>query len=228
MMDLGTTVVEHLLITQQATPMATGSFTRLLNAIITAGKVIQREVGKAGLLDILGPVGRTNIQGEAVQKLDEYANATLTRRLQRSGECCILSSEEDADVIEIPRHYRIGRYVVVFDPLDGSSNIDANVSIGTIFSIFRRQTPDGEMGTLEDLLQPGVKQVAAGYIIYGSSTVMVYTAGNGVHGFTLDPTVANSCSATKISASRKTEKSFPSTKGITTTGVIMCAGTSNT
>jgi fructose-1,6-bisphosphatase I len=189
-MNLGTTVVEHLLISQRATPMATGAFTRLLNAIIVAAKVVGREVNHAGLVDILGATGRSNVSGDQVQKLDEFANATFTRRLGTSGEVCIMASEEDADVVDVPRHYPKGHYAVIFDPLDGSSNIDANVSIGTIFSIYRRVSPnEGESGTLEDLLQPGHKQVAAGYVIYGSSTVLVYSAGNGVHGFTLDPSV---------------------------------------
>jgi len=188
-MNLGTTVTEHLLRTQQKTPMATGSFTRLMNAITVAAKVIQREVNKAGLVDILGEAGRKNVQGEQVRKLDDFANATMTYRLQSSGEVCALASEEDADLIEIPRQSRKGNYAVIFDPLDGSSNIDANVSIGTIFSIYRRVTTGTDDGTLDDILQAGKNQVAAGYIIYGSSTVMVYTAGNGVHGFTLDPSV---------------------------------------
>ena len=188
-MHLGITVTEHLLVTQKETPMATGAFTRLLNGIIVAAKVIQREVNKAGLVDILGYVGRDNVQGEAVQKLDEYANRTMIRRLQATGEVCVLASEEDADIIPVPRNIRKGNYVAIFDPLDGSSNIDANISIGTIFSIYRRATPGDDDGALEDILQPGFKQVAAGYIIYGSSTVLVYTVGQGVHGFTLDPSV---------------------------------------
>ena len=188
-MHLGTTVVEHLLASQAETPMATGSFTRLINGIIVAAKVIQREVNKAGLVDILGMAGRKNVQGEQVRKLDDFANETMIHRLSTCGEVCALASEEDADLIELPRQQKKGNYVVIFDPLDGSSNIDANVSIGTIFSIYRRVTEGDGDGSLEDVLQPGHKQVAAGYVIYGSSTVMVYTAGNGVHGFTLDPSV---------------------------------------
>ncbi|MFH1134962.1 MAG: class 1 fructose-bisphosphatase [Pseudomonadota bacterium] len=188
-MNLGITAIEHLLVTQKETPMATGAFTRLLNGIIVAAKVIQREVNKAGLVDILGYAGRENVQGEAVQKLDEYANRTMIRRLQATGEVCAMASEEDADLIAFPRNVRKGNYVVIFDPLDGSSNIDANISIGTIFSIYRRVTPGADEGALEDVLQPGSKQVAAGYIIYGSATVLVYTLGAGVNGFTLDPSV---------------------------------------
>lgn len=188
-MNLGMTVTEHLLLTQKETPAATGAFTRLLNGLIVAAKIISREVNKAGLVNILGFTGQQNVQGEQVRKLDDYANDTIIRRLQACGEVCAMATEEDADLITIPRQYRKGNYVVIFDPLDGSSNIDANVSIGTIFSIFRRITPGDGEGNLEDALQPGYNQVAAGYFIYGSSTVMVYTAGNGVHGFTLDPSV---------------------------------------
>ncbi|MFH1090528.1 MAG: class 1 fructose-bisphosphatase, partial [Pseudomonadota bacterium] len=179
-----------LLLTQRENPTATGAFTRLLNGVIVAAKIISREANRAGLVNILGPTGRHNVQGEQVQKLDVFANTTMTERLLASGEVCALASEEDPDIIEVPRQYRKGNYVVIFDPVDGSSNIDANVSIGSIFSIYRR-LPDGgdENGTLADVLQPGHKQVAAGYIIYGSSTIMVYTTGQGVHGFTLDPGV---------------------------------------
>ena len=188
-MNLGTTVVDHLLTSQQSAREATGAFTRLFTSIIVAAKVIQREVNKAGLVDILGATGEKNVQGEQVQKLDEFANTTMIRRLAASGEVCIMASEEDPEPIEVPRNRRKGHYAVIFDPLDGSSNIDANVSIGTIFGIYRRISTEGDDGNLNDLLQPGSKQVAAGYIIYGSSTVMVYSAGQGVHGFTLDPSV---------------------------------------
>jgi len=188
-MNLGMTVIEHLLLTQKETPAATGAFTRLINGLIVAAKIISREVNKAGLVNILGFTGQQNVQGEQVRKLDDYANDTIIRRLQACGEVCAMATEEDADLITIPRQYRKGNYVVIFDPLDGSSNIDANVSIGTIFSIFRRVSPGDGEGSLEDALQPGYNQAAAGYFIYGSSTVMVYTAGNGVHGFTLDPSV---------------------------------------
>lgn len=188
-MNRGRTVTEHLLRTQQATPAATGAFTRMLNELIVAAKIISREVTKAGLVEILGFTGGVNIQGEQVRKLDDYANDMIIKRVQACGEVCAMASEEVADLIEMPRGVRKGNYVLIFDPLDGSSNIDVNVSIGTIFSIFRRVTPGEDDGTLEDVLQPGYKQVAAGYFVYGSSTMMVYTAGNGVHGFTLDPSV---------------------------------------
>ncbi|HDQ41789.1 MAG TPA: class 1 fructose-bisphosphatase [Desulfonatronum sp.] len=183
------TVIEHLLYHQKESPMATGRFTRLLSEMILSGKIINQEVNKAGLVEILGLTGETNVQGEKVRKLDEFANHVLEHRLQRAGVLCALASEEKADLITIPKDYPQGDYILIFDPLDGSSNIDANVSIGTIFSIFRRTSPSHEPVTLADVLQRGAEQVAAGYMIYGSSTMLVYTTGNGVHGFTLDPSV---------------------------------------
>ncbi len=183
------TVIQHLLLTQTEVAGATGAFTRLINELIVAAKLISREVNKAGLVDILGYTGRENVQGEAVRKLDDFANDTIINRLESCGELCAMSSEEVADVIEIPRRYRTGNYVLIFDPLDGSSNIDVNVSVGTIFSVLHRVTKTGDQATLEDVLQPGYKQVAAGYFVYGSSTIMVFCAGNGVHGFTLDPSL---------------------------------------
>ncbi len=186
---LGTTVIEHLLTTQKAHPEATGSFTRLLSELIVAAKIISREVNKAGLVDILGYAGRENIQGEQVQKLDEFANKTIIERMAHTGELCAMASEEDPDIIAIPERFPKGNYVLIFDPLDGSSNIDVNVSIGTIFGIYRRVTSLPAEPTLEDLLQKGSKQVASGYFIYGSSTMMVYTSGTGVNGFTLFPSI---------------------------------------
>lgn len=185
----GITVTQHLLLTQTEVSGATGAFTRLLNELIVAAKLISREVNKAGLVDILGFTGRENVQGEAVRKLDDFSNETIIRRLESTGILCAMSSEEVADIIEIPRHFPMGNYVLIFDPLDGSSNIDVNISVGTIFSILHRVTDKDDQPTLEDVLQPGFKQVAAGYFVYGSSTIMVYCAGNGVHGFTLDPSV---------------------------------------
>jgi len=182
------TVTEHLLLLQKASPMATGRFTRLLNELILAAKIISREVNKAGLVNVLGFTGETNVQGEKVQKLDEFANSVLIYRMQRSGLLCAMSSEENADLIEIPDSFQQGDYILIFDPLDGSSNIDANVSIGTIFSIFRR-TGENSPVKLEEVLQKGSEQVAAGYFLYGTSTMMVYTTGDGVNGFTLDPSV---------------------------------------
>ncbi|OGL47677.1 MAG: fructose-bisphosphatase [Candidatus Schekmanbacteria bacterium RBG_13_48_7] len=171
---------------QRQFPGATGQFTELLGQIMLAGKIISWETNKAGLVNILGMTGKKNIQGELVQKLDEYANDIFYKVLAHSGHLCVMASEEDADIILIPQGYPRGKYVLLFDPLDGSSCIDANVSVGSIFSIHRKLTK-GEDGNEVDCLQPGIKQVAAGYIIYGSSTMFVYTTGDGVHGFTLDP-----------------------------------------
>ncbi|RLB81155.1 MAG: class 1 fructose-bisphosphatase [Deltaproteobacteria bacterium] len=180
------TVTEHILEKQRENPEATGAFTRLLSELIVAAKIISREVNKAGIADILGYAGHKNIQEEEVQKLDEFANHTIITRMSHIGQLCVMASEENADIIQIPPKYPRGKYVLIVDPLDGSSNIDVNVSIGTIFSIHRKISSD-EDGTLSDVLQPGYKQVAAGYFVYGSSTMMVYTTGQGVHGFTLFP-----------------------------------------
>lgn len=188
-MDIGITIFHHILHNQQLNPVATGAFSRLLTAIVVAAKVVQRDVAKAGLADVLGRAGSINVQGEEVQKLDNIANQVLKRMLSSTGEVCALVSEEEADIIEIPRQFKRGNYLVHFDPLDGSSNIDANVSIGTIFSIYRRVTAAEMDADLKDALQPGLKQVAAGYVIYGSSCMLVYSTGHGVHGFTLDPSV---------------------------------------
>ena len=168
-------------------PEATGELSKLLHDLSLAAKVISLEVNKAGLADILGFTGDSNIHGEDVRMLDMFAHNMMFNAMDHGGHLCIMASEEEEDIIHIPPKFKVGKYVLLFDPLDGSSNIDANVSIGTIFSIFKRITPDGKPGTIEDCLQEGVKQVAAGYIVYGSSTIMVYTAGHGVHGFTLDP-----------------------------------------
>lgn len=182
------TIERHILEQERLFPEATGEFTGLLYDIALAAKIICREVNKAGLAEILGLTGEENVQGEEVMKLDVFANETMVRMNAYTGRLCAMASEELADIIPIPEQYPTGKYVLVFDPLDGSSNIDLNVSIGTIFSIHRKVS-DGPDGTLEDFLQPGYEQAAAGYIIYGSSTMMVYTTGLGVHGFTLDPSV---------------------------------------
>jgi len=182
------TIERHILEQQRLFPEATGEFTNLLYDIALAAKIIAREVTKAGLVEILGLAGVENVQGEQVMKLDVFANETLIRMNAHTGRLCVMASEENPDIIPIPEEYPCGRYVLIFDPLDGSSNIDVNASIGTIFSIHRKVSA-GPRGTLEDCLQPGYKQAAAGYIIYGSSTMMVYTSGQGVHGFTLDPSV---------------------------------------
>ncbi|ETX03271.1 MAG: fructose-1,6-bisphosphatase [Candidatus Entotheonella factor] len=173
---------------QRDYPEATGDFTGLLTQIALAAKIISREVNKAGLVNILGFTGEKNVQGEAVKKLDIFANEKMIDALTYSGHVCVMGSEEDAEPIALPPEVSRGNYVVMFDPLDGSSNIEAAITIGTIFSIHRRLS-SGADGTLEDLLQPGHKQVAAGYVVYGSSTMMVYTTGQGVDGFTLDPSV---------------------------------------
>lgn len=183
------TVTEHLLLHQKQVPMATGRFTRLFNELILSAKIIHREVSKAGLVDVLGFTGDVNVQGEEVKKMDDFANRVLIHRLSRCGALCAMASEENADIIEIPEGLPTGDYFVIFDPLDGSSNIDVNVSIGTIFSIYRRKSPSDSQLLSDDILQRGADQVAAGYILYGSSCMMVFTTGDGVNGFTLDPSV---------------------------------------
>ncbi len=166
-----------------------GDFSSILSQVIFAAKVVAAQVAHAGIVeDILGNVGRTNVQGEEVQKLDVYANKLFINALNYIGKVCVMASEEEKDMIMIPAEYPKGDYVVMFDPLDGSTNIDVDVSIGTIFGIFHRITPGGD-GTLEDCLQPGRKLFGAGYIIYSSSTILVYSTGHGVNGFSLDPSV---------------------------------------
>lgn len=184
---LGVTVSRHIMDSQRLHPEATGELSGLLNELIVAAKTISAEVNMAGLAGILGMSGDVNIQGEYVQKLDEFANSTIKRRMARCGYVSVMASEEEADCIPVVEGYE-GKYTLAFDPLDGSSNIDVNVNIGTIFSIHKAKN-GGTPGSETDLLQTGRQQVAAGYIIYGSSTMMVYTTGEGVHGFTLDPSV---------------------------------------
>jgi len=179
------TIESHIVKEQLFHPQARGDFSALLRRIALGVKFIEVRVQKAGLLEVLGNVGSHNVQGEEQQKLDVLANITMQAIFQGVGYAAAVASEEEDDFVLIPKGLAEGRYIVAFDPLDGSSNIDANVSIGTIFSIYRRVTVTGQP-TLEDFLQPGLNQVAAGYAIYGSSTMFVYTAGNGVHGFTLD------------------------------------------
>ncbi len=188
MSQKGITLNRHIVEQQKHYPEATGDFTSLLTQIALAAKIISREVNKAGLVNILGFTGEKNVQGEDVKKLDIFANDKMIEALAYCGQVCIMGSEEDAEPIILPPEAPRGDYVVMFDPLDGSSNIEAAITIGTIFSIHRRIS-SGADGTLDDLLQPGHKQVAAGYVVYGSSTMMVYTTGSGVHGFTLDPSV---------------------------------------
>ena len=184
-----TTIERHILDEQAAFPDASGDLTSLLYDIAVAGKLIASRTTRAGLADILGATGDTNVQGEKVQKLDIYAHRTIFQLTDHTGRLAVMGSEEEEDIIPIPDKYPIGKYVLLFDPLDGSSNIDFNVSVGTIFSIFHRTTPLGRPGTLADVLQPGSQMVAAGYIVYGSSTMLVYSTGNGVNGFTLDPSI---------------------------------------
>ncbi len=185
------TVQQHILEEQRKHhPRATGEFSWLLSGITLAAKIIADQVRRAGLGDILGSAGRENVQGEDVQKLDVIANQALEYCLGCRGNVAVLASEEDEGPIVIERDRDGGRYVVVFDPLDGSSNIDVNVSVGTIFSILQREPdPSRSREPLVDVLQPGRRQLAAGYVVYGSSTMLVYTTGRGVHGFTLDPSV---------------------------------------
>lgn len=182
------TIERHILEMQRGHPTATGVFTNLLYDIALAAKVIARETTRAGLVEILGLAGKMNVQGEAQMKLDVFANQVMIRMNSYTGRLCVMASEEEPEIITIPEGYPTGPYVLVFDPLDGSSNIDVNVSIGTIFGIYRRVSAGGP-GTVEDCLQPGNRLVAAGYVIYGASTMMVYSTGQGVHGFTLDPGV---------------------------------------
>ena len=189
MADLKGMTLSRFIVEQQLRyPDATGQFTSLLLDITIAAKLISREVSKAGLVDVLGQAGKVNVQGEQVMKLDDYANDVMVKVLDHTGHLCVMASEEMADPIPIPQQFKKGPYVFVFDPLDGSSNIDANVNIGTIFGIFRRKT-EGDDGTLTDLLQPGRNLMCAGYIVYGPSTMLVYTTGHGVYGFTLDPSI---------------------------------------
>lgn len=182
------TIERHILEGQRSHPQATGTLTQLLYDLALAGKVISSKTTRAGLAEILGRTDDTNIQDEVVMKLDRLADNTIYRLNAYTGRLACMASEEDADMITIPERYNYGKYVLVFDPLDGSSNIDFNIPIGTIFGIYARKS-EGGPGTLGDILQPARNMVAAGYILYGSSTMFVYSAGDGVHGFTLDPSV---------------------------------------
>ena len=183
------TLKQFIVEREQEVPGSTGQFSRLLHDIVLAAKLVNRDVRKAGLIDILGAAGGINVQGEIQMKLDVLAHEEFAQALRRGGECCLIGSEEHAEAIPISTGSASGKYIVLLDPLDGSSNVDVNVSIGTIFSVYRM--PDDFEGepTLEHALQPGRNQVAAGYVVYGSSTVLVYTTGRGVNGFTLDPSI---------------------------------------
>jgi fructose-1,6-bisphosphatase I len=189
------TLNEFILKNQSDFPFATGELSRLLNDIAVASKIVSRDIRKAGLVDhILGAQGEKNVQGEDQQKLDVVADLAFIKAFELGGEVCGIASEENDDFLAFSNEIsKNGNYVVLFDPLDGSSNIDVNVSIGTIFSIYRRLSPKGTPATEEDMLQCGTAQVASGYVLYGSSTMLVYTTGNGVNGFTLDPSIGEYC-----------------------------------
>ena len=190
-----TTLNEFIMKKQADFPGASGELSRLLNDIAVAAKIVTRDVRRAGLVDnILGAQGEVNVQGEQQQKLDVVADNQFIKMFELGGEVCGIGSEENDNYMAFQSEMsKNGKYVVLFDPLDGSSNIDVNVSIGTIFSIYQRISPIGTEATLEDMLQPGDKQVAGGHVLYGSSTMLVYTTGNGVNGFTLDPSIGEFC-----------------------------------
>ncbi len=185
------TLGEFIIENQEEFKYSSGELSRLINSIRLAAKVVNHEVNKAGLVDILGAAGETNVQGEDQQKLDVYANEIFIKTLTNREIVCGIASEEEDDFITITGRNKKNdnKYIVLMDPLDGSSNIDVNVSVGTIFSIYRRVTPTGTPVTIEDFLQPGKNQVAAGYIVYGTSTMIVYSTGHGVNGFTLNPAI---------------------------------------
>jgi fructose-1,6-bisphosphatase I len=181
--------IERFIIEQERQfPEATGELSGILYDVALAAKMIANKVRSAGLADILGAEGTENVQGEMQQKLDVLSNEIIVKAMDHGGRLCAMASEEEPEIIPIPEGFRCGKYLLTFDPLDGSSNIDVNVPVGTIFSVMRKIT-NGRDGSLEDFLQPGRRQVAAGYIIYGSSTMLVYTTGQGAHGFTLDPSI---------------------------------------
>ncbi|MEM9856263.1 MAG: class 1 fructose-bisphosphatase [Bacteroidota bacterium] len=185
-LPIGTTLDRFIKKKQDEFQYATGELSQLLRDIALAGKVVNREINKAGLMNIVGGIGTQNVQGEDQQKLDVLANIRFIRALTKGGEACAIVSEEDEDITDLKND---GKYVIAIDPLDGSSNIDVNVSIGTIFSVYRRVTPVGMPIKKEDALQKGIEQVAAGYLLYGSSTMLVYTTGHGVNGFTYEPSL---------------------------------------
>jgi fructose-1,6-bisphosphatase I len=184
-----TTVQQHILQQQQEISEASGRFSWLLSGITLATKMVEAKIRTAGLSDVLGAIGQTNVQGEQQQKLDVFANQALLHCLGLRDSVAALVSEEDEEPVTFNRSVETGKYIIVFDPLDGSSNIDVNVNVGTIFSVLRRLDSDHSADLQPSILQPGFTQVAAGYVVYGPSTVLVYTTGNGVHGFTLDPTI---------------------------------------
>ncbi len=182
------TLERHIIEGERSHPGATGEFSALLHGLSLAVKLVWREVSKAGLVNVLGSTTRVNVTGDVVKKLDEFADETIYKAMDHVGHLCVMASEENEDLLHIPEQYEAGKYVLLYDPLDGSSNIDANITVGSIFSIFRRVTESGN-GTIKDVLQSGVQQIGAGYVLYSSSMMFVYSTGAGVHGFTLDPTV---------------------------------------
>jgi fructose-1,6-bisphosphatase I len=189
-----TTLNEFIIRRQTDFPYAKGELSRLLSHFGIAAKIVNKKINKAGLVDILGESGQTNVQGEDQKKLDVFADEVFIAALQASGEVCGIVTEENQEIITFDDNIsRDGKYIFLMDPLDGSSNIDVNVSIGTIFSIYRRVSPRGHPARAEDFLQEGTRMVAAGYIVYGSSTMLVYTTGKGVNGFTLDPSIGEFC-----------------------------------
>lgn len=193
-MEKITTLNQFILEQQSEYPEAEGNLSCLLHHIGIAAKIINREVNKAGLIDIIGRSGCQNVQGEEQQKLDVYSNDVFMEEMESCGECCGIASEENEETTTFNKGLsRKAKYIVCVDPLDGSSNIDVNVSVGTIFSVYRRKSPIGKPARLEDFLQKGSEMVAGGYIMYGSSTMLVYSSGNGVNGFTLDPSIGEFC-----------------------------------
>lgn len=187
------TLSEFIIESEDAYPEATGALTRILSDIAIASKIVHREINKAGLVDILGAAGSENIQGEQVQKLDLYANDQFIAALQSGGEVAAIASEEDDDIVVLEGRAAHGKYLVCMDPLDGSSNIDVNISVGTIFSIYKRDDNATGPVTRDEFYKKGSEQVVGGYVIYGSSTMLVYTTGKGVNGFTLDPSIGEFC-----------------------------------
>ncbi|NOY38131.1 MAG: class 1 fructose-bisphosphatase [Chlorobi bacterium] len=189
-----TTLNEFIIARQADFPYAKGELSRLLYAIGIAAKMVNKKINKAGLVDILGESGEVNVQGEEQKKLDVFADEQFISALKASGEVCGIATEENDETVLFDDDLsRDAKYLVCMDPLDGSSNIDVNVSVGTIFSIYRRLSDRGTKPSMDDFLQPGKAQVAAGYVIYGSSTMLVYTTGKGVNGFTLDPSLGEFC-----------------------------------
>jgi fructose-1,6-bisphosphatase I len=182
------TIERYIIEQERLYPEATGELSGLLYDLALAAKMIANKVRSAGLADIIGATNDRNVQGEVQQKLDVISNDIIIKAMDHAGRLCAMASEEEPDIIQIPDGFRCGKYCLLFDPLDGSSNIDVNVPVGTIFSVVRKITR-GNRGEMEDMLQPGRRQVAAGYVIYGSSTMLVYTTGQGAHGFTLDPSI---------------------------------------